>query len=69
MKALGAFTLGLALGYIIGTPKPRPPMPEPIIAPGTEARIDLATCEARMAQAIIAERIRLTGRPNPPAWR
>lgn len=30
-----------------------------------ESKVDLLTCEAEKVEAVISERIRLTGKPNP----
>ena len=39
-----------------------------IIRPGTEAAIDRATCEALIVAEVLRERMRLTGRLNPPPF-
>ena len=72
-----AFALGLVVGVLLvlgphpltDSPWPAPtpsPTPTPILAIVDEQKVDRMTCEAWMAGAVIAERLRLTGKPNPP---
>ena len=48
-------------------PAPTPsPTPAAVNLDILDRQVDRLACEAAMAQAVIAERLRLTGRPNPP---
>lgn len=65
------FWLGFGTGllFILSVVIIFPPIPAPVKAEvkydQLEKNIDKTTCEAMMIQAIISERIRLTGKPNP----
>lgn len=58
--------LGAALASLPSSGTPPSPSPSPILSVVDEKLIDRLTCEAMVAGAIIGERLRLTGKPNPP---
>ena len=61
------FVLGMTiLGIIVVMESdPCPKQEQKINYSELEQKVDKATCEALLVNAIITERIRLTGRPNP----
>lgn len=64
------FCFGLAVGIVFGVmihlmSHKEVPKKEEIKIEELEKIVDRLTCEAIAIQAIINERIRLTGRPNP----
>lgn len=56
------FALGFAIGENEGKKKCSCPDLQ------TSERLDAAICDAKIIDAVVTERIRITGRPNPPSW-
>lgn len=60
------FLLGITLGILLGvTIAKEKKVPEKASYTQIERDIDEATCQTKIINAIINERMRLTGQPNP----
>lgn len=57
--------MALFIGFVIGLVTEDCPKPKEISYTQLEKDLDKAYCEAKVIQAIISERVRLTGKVNP----